>query len=553
MTAALRIVVAALLVAASAAASAQIAFRAASSSTVAGITPAFRAASSAATTGATLTVTKPSGTATNDVLVASIAVTPSSVAITPPSGWTLVRRVDNAGPTSNSLAVYYKAAVAGEPASYAWGVSGAAFAVGGVQAFTGIDTANPVLVENGQATASSTTHATPSITTSVSNAMLVASHAFASSRTWTPPSGMSESFDRPSGANSATGLSIEGSRVLQAAAAASGAKSATAAGDADAGNAHLLALRPASANLVITKPAGTAAGDVLIAAIAFNNSSGAITPPSGWTLVRRMDNAATTANSLAVYRRSAGAGEPASYTWGVAGGAFIVGGIQGFSGADAANPIDAESGQSTASATAHDTPSITTSTANTMLVTSHAYASSQSWSPQAGLTESFDRPSGSASATGQSITGTRQAQAAAGASGTKRSTAASSADRGNTHILALRPFVPNAPPTVSITSPTNGATATAPANITLTATASDPDGSIQKVEFFYGGTNLIATLTAPPYSVVWTGVPQGAYVLTAVATDNQNLPTTSAPVNITVDAAVAQLHFIHVDHLNTPG
>jgi hypothetical protein len=95
---------------------------------------------------------------------------------------------------------------------------------------------------------------------------------------------------------------------------------------------------------------------------------------------------------------------------------------------DSANPIDAESGQSTASATAHDTPSITTGTANTMLVTAHTYASSQSWTPQAGLTESFDRLSGSASATGQSITGTRQAQAVAGASGTKRSTAASSAD-----------------------------------------------------------------------------------------------------------------------------
>jgi len=72
-----------------------------------------------------------------------------------------------------------------------------------------------------------------------------------------------------------------------------------------------------------------------------------------------------------------------------------------------------------------------------MLVTSHTYASSQSWTAAAGLTESFDRPSGAASATGQSITGTRQAQAAAGASGTKRSTAATSADAGNTHILAL--------------------------------------------------------------------------------------------------------------------
>src|SRR5882672_11583107 len=99
----------------------QIAFRAASSATATGITPAFRSAASATTTGATLTITKPSGVAANDVLIASIGLTPSSATLTPPSGWTLVRRTNNAGPTSNSLAVYSKVAGGSEPASYAWG------------------------------------------------------------------------------------------------------------------------------------------------------------------------------------------------------------------------------------------------------------------------------------------------------------------------------------------------------------------------------------------------------------------------------------------------
>src|SRR5688500_401331 len=175
---------------------------------------------------------------------------------------------------------------------------------------------------------------TPNVTTTLGNALVVTSHAFASSRTWSAPSGMTESFDRPSGANNATGLSIEGGRVLQALAGATGAKTATAAGNADAGNAHTLALRPAAATLAISKPAGTVTGDVMVAAIAFNNSGAAVTAPSGWTLVRRTSNTSTTSNALAVYRRSAIAGEPASYTWGVAGGAFAVGGIQSFSGAD---------------------------------------------------------------------------------------------------------------------------------------------------------------------------------------------------------------------------
>jgi RHS repeat-associated protein len=109
----------------------------------------------------------------------------------------------------------------------------------------------------------------------------------------------------------------------------------------------------------------------------------------------------------------------------------------------------------------------------------------------------------------------------------------------------------NAAPSVSLTSPANNATFTAPANIALAATAADSDGTIASVEFFHGTTS-ITTLTAAPYSFTWTGVPQGAYVLTAKATDNLGATNTSAPVNITVNPGVAQLHFIHADHLNSP-
>lgn len=88
-------------------------------------------------------------------------------------------------------------------------------------------------------------------------------------------------------------------------------------------------------------------------------------------------------------------------------------------------------------------------------------------------------------------------------------------------------------PAVSITAPTNGATFTAPASITIQATASDSDGTISKVEFFQGTTKLGEDLTSP-YSFLWTNVAAGSYILTARATDNDNNPATSAPVNITV-------------------
>lgn len=96
--------------------------------------------------------------------------------------------------------------------------------------------------------------------------------------------------------------------------------------------------------------------------------------------------------------------------------------------------------------------------------------------------------------------------------------------------------LPGNPPTVALTSPTNGATLTAPATIPLVADASDSDsnGSIAKVEFFQGATKLGEDLNAP-YEFNWTGVAQGNYTLTARATDNLGVTTTSAGVTITVN------------------
>ena len=91
----------------------------------------------------------------------------------------------------------------------------------------------------------------------------------------------------------------------------------------------------------------------------------------------------------------------------------------------------------------------------------------------------------------------------------------------------------NQPPSVSITSPSSGATFTAPATITIAASASDPDGSVAKVDF-YAGTTLLGTATAAPYSLTWSNVAAGNYSLTAVATDNTGATTTSAAVPVTV-------------------
>ncbi len=101
-------------------------------------------------------------------------------------------------------------------------------------------------------------------------------------------------------------------------------------------------------------------------------------------------------------------------------------------------------------------------------------------------------------------------------------------------IFKYAAVVANSPPTVSITSPINGATYTAPALITINATASDSDGTISSVAF-YNGTTLLGTDTTSPYSYSWTGVAVGTYSLTARATDNSGAQTTSSAVTVTVN------------------
>jgi hypothetical protein len=95
--------------------------------------------------------------------------------------------------------------------------------------------------------------------------------------------------------------------------------------------------------------------------------------------------------------------------------------------------------------------------------------------------------------------------------------------------------VVNQPPAVGINSPSNGATFTAPANITITADATDPDGTVAKVEFFDRATKLGEdTNGSDGWSVIWPNVPAGTHTLTARASDNRSATSTSSAIVITV-------------------
>ena len=107
--------------------------------------------------------------------------------------------------------------------------------------------------------------------------------------------------------------------------------------------------------------------------------------------------------------------------------------------------------------------------------------------------------------------------------------------------------VTNLPPKVSIIQPSEGAVFYTPTNILILAKASDPDGSVTNVEFFAGAIGLgsgtpvvldppgVNGVTGLVYLFNWLNPPAvGSVPLSAVATDNGGLSTTSAPVNISV-------------------
>jgi len=94
----------------------------------------------------------------------------------------------------------------------------------------------------------------------------------------------------------------------------------------------------------------------------------------------------------------------------------------------------------------------------------------------------------------------------------------------------------NVLPSVSISSPSDNATYTSPANFTISGNATDSDGSISKVELYASG-DLIASFTSASFSYNWSNVAAGKYTITARAIDDKGGFSIST-INVTVNPAV---------------
>ncbi|AZQ64061.1 carbohydrate-binding protein [Flammeovirga pectinis] len=91
-------------------------------------------------------------------------------------------------------------------------------------------------------------------------------------------------------------------------------------------------------------------------------------------------------------------------------------------------------------------------------------------------------------------------------------------------------------PSVSLTAPMDQASFYINKDITLSATATDLDGTIAQVEFFVDDES-VGTVTEAPFNVVWVASEAKEYTIHAVATDNDGKSTTAPSVRIVTEDA----------------
>jgi Bacterial Ig domain len=103
------------------------------------------------------------------------------------------------------------------------------------------------------------------------------------------------------------------------------------------------------------------------------------------------------------------------------------------------------------------------------------------------------------------------------------------AQGGSAKVTIVQNSLHGLPPTVAISSPTNGAVIT---GTTVDLEAHDPNAQIDRVAFYHGDT-LIGVVNKSPFNFVWSNAPAGAYTLRAWA-EGAGQWSVSDPVNITV-------------------
>ena len=296
-----------------------------------------------------LTLLKPGGVVSGDVMLAQVTFSGGEgITVTPPTGWTLVRR-ENSG-SNLSQAIYSKVASPSEPLSYVWGFSASTQAAGAIVRYNNVSVApggNPVAA-HAASSGTSNTLVAPSVSTT-GNTMVVTFFAMGANTRLSAPLSMTERHQVPNPEGSA-GPTIMASDVLNSATETGSHTSTSPASGAWV--AQTIALEwheigqgaGGRLELPIRRPAGVVPGDVLLANIAYaaggsiNQVPLVVTAPAGWTLITRSVNRAPL--TQVTYWKVAGASDPLD-VWTFNLEVKSVGVITAYGNVDPDNPIDA--------------------------------------------------------------------------------------------------------------------------------------------------------------------------------------------------------------------
>jgi PKD repeat protein len=168
----------------------------------------------------------------------------------------------------------------------------------------------------------------------------------------------------------------------------------------------------------LTVPAGTAAGDVLVASITTDLNPN-LTAPAGWTAMvnaKSINSTSTSGARAFAYYKVVGASDPGTYSWALSSAAKWGGGITSYRGVNNATPLDSPvvtAADTSYSATSITVGSITTARNGAMLIGGVACdCSAPVVTAPSGWTERWE------AAAGQIAEQADKPQATAGASGT---------------------------------------------------------------------------------------------------------------------------------------
>lgn len=103
------------------------------------------------------------------------------------------------------------------------------------------------------------------------------------------------------------------------------------------------------------------------------------------------------------------------------------------------------------------------------------------------------------------------------------------ASDGNATLQAASLLLDNNPPTVAIDSPTNRAVVLAGTNVTFSASATDSDGTVSRVEF-YKNNALFCISSNAPFNCTISNIVASNYTFVAKAFDNGGAYATSMPI-----------------------